>query len=640
MAAEIEKLSLFGGDPRITNIPTFYPRVPELEEQSSEQSELVSITKTCELYSPSPITPALARRIRYGWNSINTSKLLRSQFYQEDVLRFLLCAAEDLFLTKSHRSLYEENIRRWFGKLTKLSEGKYGNVYKTKIGGVPFILKVFKDDNIKNVHEAFVGLFGTNQLRKWIPNFAYVFGTFKCPFPERENCCMTGSEKARYVMYEEIQDSQNLEDYLNDNRGLEVDNIILQLCYALHLAHQKIDFTHYDLHGRNVLVRRLLNKVCIPYQTERGRVEYITTDVIPVVVDYGFSHINYRGKHYGTEPIQLLSGKIADLGVRKDASYPFHDVFNIFTSMFYNPRLLKVLAPYFIQNGENMEITDLALAFKDIRSRIGSGFPRVFEHIDYLYIPRIIRKHRDYNFITETPPAGVELWSPDSGTWLSPEEVINKMTGPVIGSELKFHGVASILQDEDKSILEPFSHFYPQRIEEFGEEINIRVRALRNLFHEYRYWRIDLTEASREISEILETSREEIITDPKVKDLFLGIKKDLETATVMFQITDRYWREALGIGMSIKEAAIIARELGDMDNARILVTEKDNWLRFIKHLPSVIERHQKFLDQVFGLVEECGKVSKVLSKSLVFPTFLEFYQSAERLISRWTTFSS
>ena len=33
------------------------------------------------------------------------------------------------------------------------------------------------------MHEAFIGLAGTNQLRKEIPNFSFIYGAFKCDGP-------------------------------------------------------------------------------------------------------------------------------------------------------------------------------------------------------------------------------------------------------------------------------------------------------------------------------------------------------------------------------------------------------------------------------------------------------------------------
>ena len=57
------------------------------------------------------------------------------------------------------------------------------------------------------------------------------------------------------------------------------------------MANKMIDFTHYDLHTGNILIRDInIEKFQIQYDTENG-VEYITTDLIATFIDFGMSHI-------------------------------------------------------------------------------------------------------------------------------------------------------------------------------------------------------------------------------------------------------------------------------------------------------------------------------------------------------------
>ena len=81
--------------------------------------------------------------------------------------------------------------------------------------------------------------------------------------------------------------------YLKDASFADWFNLYLQVLFSLRLAHTQLDYTHYDLHTGNVLVRQLTDyegSFYIPYTTERGT-EYLLVERIASIIDYGFSHI-------------------------------------------------------------------------------------------------------------------------------------------------------------------------------------------------------------------------------------------------------------------------------------------------------------------------------------------------------------
>jgi hypothetical protein len=150
-------------------------------------------------------------------------------------------------------------------------------------------------------------------------------------------------------------------------------SVIFQLFSALHLAHRMIDFTHYDLHENNVLVKKLPHKVSIPYRNELGN--YIVTRYIPIIIDFGFSHIVHLDKHYGAE----AQGPV-DYGSRMNRSFPLHDIFRFFFGVReqlsrhpVNYRLLFKLEEYFFLNSSKTFETFSII--KDLEKRNYGALP-------------------------------------------------------------------------------------------------------------------------------------------------------------------------------------------------------------------------------------------------------------------------
>jgi len=121
------------------------------------------------------------------------------------------------------------------------------------------------------IHEAFVGLHGINKLQS--PNFVRILG-----MNIATNCNdVYPNESCSYLISEYIH-GPALEDYLEGADPEVFKKVLLDIIEALYLAYKKLDFTHYDLHLRNIIV---------------------TYGDIPVIIDYGTSHIKYHGQSFG-----------------------------------------------------------------------------------------------------------------------------------------------------------------------------------------------------------------------------------------------------------------------------------------------------------------------------------------------------
>lgn len=170
------------------------------------------------------------------------------------------------------------------------------------------------DDNRDILYEYFIGTIGINTIRSLTPNFAYTLALFQCnPLPIKNNkidlkkfCnddkdSKDSKDSRNYVIYEKIV-GESMHDFIKkattSNDIYKIQTYILQLVFALIIAQKEIGFVHYDLHTDNIILRKLLSPKIIEYEIY-GKTYKIETDVIPTIIDYGFSHFVYQGIPFG-----------------------------------------------------------------------------------------------------------------------------------------------------------------------------------------------------------------------------------------------------------------------------------------------------------------------------------------------------
>lgn len=192
-------------------------------------------------------------------------------------------------------------------------------------------------------HELVVGKV-LNSLRSIIPNFAFVLGTFECgapivrPIKDQRgkdsgkvlDWCRGGSQ-VKYLIYENITDSIPLYDYCKDCTLQEYIDIIVQINYALMIAYDEHGFTHYDLHGDNILVRTIKESeegFYIPYQGD-----LVYGNKLATIIDYGNAHVYLPGKN------KVSVGYKSDVGPKGNI-----------TSEIYQDRPNPITDSYFILN--------------------------------------------------------------------------------------------------------------------------------------------------------------------------------------------------------------------------------------------------------------------------------------------------
>jgi hypothetical protein len=223
-----------------------------------------------------------------------------------------------------------------------------------------FVVKAPLNSNTDLLHELIVGLYGTNFLRQDIPNFAYIYGGFKCGSPfvddhtkEVTTWCLDNDNTVNYVLYENIKNSISLTDYVKVCTEIEFLDAILQSVLSLRHANNVIDYTHYDAHDENILIRKLNdassgkqnNMFSIRYPTKRGD-RYINTDFIATFIDQGMAHIQTRApKGYESRSVGYLNYPYS---IVPDKSYIWHDIYKLL--------MFCLLDAY---EGENIKVVNL-----------------------------------------------------------------------------------------------------------------------------------------------------------------------------------------------------------------------------------------------------------------------------------------
>lgn len=173
-----------------------------------------------------------------------------------------------------------------------------------------FVVKVGRNPLEKGlIHEAAVGFYAINGLRKYIPNFMYTYSAFFCSPPYIKDkkpvtWCTGVSDPTTYVVFENIRGGVTFSSFAQKCSPKEFVTCYLQVVNALNVAYKYRDYTHYDLHSDNVLIRPITsNEVAIPYygsgDFRAPPSQFIVSNNISSIIDYGFSHFKYEGINFG-----------------------------------------------------------------------------------------------------------------------------------------------------------------------------------------------------------------------------------------------------------------------------------------------------------------------------------------------------
>ena len=183
----------------------------------------------------------------------------------------------------------------FFNNVRKQSTHKTTKSTNTEICSVSNMIFLTKTIKIKDseskyqdgIHEIFIAKYCINELVKYVPNFAYIFDSHE--------------DSDNLYTYMEYIEGETLDEYL-EGKNFNMEeyiHILYQLGLALKVAQNRIGFVHNDLAPWNIILQRIPFDMTFDYLIDCYNIYRVTTRVIPVIIDYGKSHVVYNNKHYG-----------------------------------------------------------------------------------------------------------------------------------------------------------------------------------------------------------------------------------------------------------------------------------------------------------------------------------------------------
>ena len=212
-------------------------------------------------------------------------------------------------------SYYLENrqndLKEWlvFEKFLK-KQGKQGlvGIFSLKTNNSKkYIFKISNDVNYLMYHEEIV-MKDLNTLSKFCPHFCKSFGIIKCktkPILSKKDKDPFNEDYKHKVdkeilLCEYISENYKLYDYIKDKTFSEeiLYSIIKQVLLGVKIAQIKKDFTHYDLHSHNIMIKKCNPNIVFVYSIdEKNKFVVPTYGYYPVIIDYGFSYSSSMNDH-------------------------------------------------------------------------------------------------------------------------------------------------------------------------------------------------------------------------------------------------------------------------------------------------------------------------------------------------------
>jgi len=337
--------------------------VSNVREQIIRQKEILRTFNTCSGNNKDWINSHLS-----NVNMEKFNKMLTGDFFDESVMKSMVCLASSAFLANSSSLSANDRIRSWIRGLKQMGtesvsgfamSGNVGSgIDKESTAKGAFIMKAVRNTERGQelIHEVFCGMLALNRLRKMIPNFAYIYGYIECSAPigstpstnnpkgkKIQTFCNTmgGENDVVQAIYENIAPAKDFGTLVQTCDGKTFMRYYLCAMLALHVAEREADFTHYDLHQENMLIRECTDNrylssgkkdFYIPYtlKFENGKMETFYMSVpggIPTFIDYGRSHVKVDGRNYGM--VGDDSVYYIKQNVYRDKCNPLHDAFKL-----------------------------------------------------------------------------------------------------------------------------------------------------------------------------------------------------------------------------------------------------------------------------------------------------------------------
>lgn len=201
----------------------------------------------------------------------------------------------------------EKDWNEWliFDKLLD-NQGKQGMVglFNTKNTDkedtTKYIFKLSQNLNYLVYHELTI-MQGLNSISNFCPFFCKGIGSIRCnvePSRKAKNPFILKSKypvEKEILLCEYIENSSKFYNYIKSN-DIEEDilySIIKQVLMGINIAQKKKNFTHYDLHSNNIMIKKCNKDLVFIFKYDNENQFCIPTlGYYPIIIDYGFAYIS------------------------------------------------------------------------------------------------------------------------------------------------------------------------------------------------------------------------------------------------------------------------------------------------------------------------------------------------------------
>jgi len=276
------------------------------------QNQKKFINDSISSYNPCILTPKYTDQIDTLVPQ-TIGKILTSLNTTGSDMKAILCLFDTLLLSNGD-SMVSTKIQKWVTNMHKLPINSVeGYVYITDIFShdAQVVVKAprYIDGYASLIREYFIGLRALNKLRYTIPTIVYTLGLFKCNSPSSngkintEEMCSNSSTP--FVIYEKIP-GDSVKHLLESNEITWETWLICfaQILLSLELAQRECNFTHFDLHTGNVMLR---NDEDVKYTLPLDGTTYTIsgTKTLPVIIDFGMSTAEVDGVTVGSHDFPM-----------------------------------------------------------------------------------------------------------------------------------------------------------------------------------------------------------------------------------------------------------------------------------------------------------------------------------------------
>ena len=230
-------------------------------------------------------------------------------------------------------------------------------------------------------HEFVIGLI-LNKLRKEAPNFLYTYGLVSCnsePNPEfnKDYRICEGTALSQHNIIEYIK-GKPLSSVIMNINPRELGKILLCIFCALQIANERYGFCHYDLHSHNIMIREEPRPVSITYNINNKNI-IVTTKYVPIIIDYGFSRMEYKGNVYSKPDEHVIIKNKSPQILR--GNHPDIDTYKLIS------HLISILQRNDLSGRESSKFTQF---FSELTTSLNT-----FNDIDYNFLRKVASS---YNF--------------------------------------------------------------------------------------------------------------------------------------------------------------------------------------------------------------------------------------------------